>query len=80
MREELENRLEEIYDRQKEVVIGKRNVNCLSCSVEPENLLSQGQDGKVYKNSPSKERKANLLREQNLNSNRSKRQLLNMNW
>lgn len=33
--QEIEEKISLIYDRQKEVNIGKRNINCLSCSVEP---------------------------------------------
>ena len=33
--QDIEDRINELYDRQKEVMIGKRNVNCLSCSKEP---------------------------------------------
>ena len=33
--QEIEEKIALIYDRQKEVNIGKRNINCLSCSLEP---------------------------------------------
>ena len=50
--QEIEDRINELYDRQKEVIIGKRNVNCLSCSKEPKYGHVQGSDGKIYKGSP----------------------------
>jgi hypothetical protein len=37
-----------IYTRQQEVNIGKRNINCLSCSNEPVNTDIIGKHGKVY--------------------------------
>jgi len=38
-----------IYDRQKEVTIGKRNVNCLSCAKEPKSDNNIGKDGRIYR-------------------------------
>ena len=32
-----QEKLDNIYDRQAEVIIGKRNTNCLSCAEEPKN-------------------------------------------
>ena len=45
---QMEEKLNVIYDRQKEVAIGKRNINCLSCAAEPERRAVQGNDGQVY--------------------------------
>ena len=42
-------RLDEIYDRQKEVIIGKRNTNCLSCAKEPPQKHGYGNDGRIYR-------------------------------
>ena len=47
--EELKRRFLLIFDRQQEVNIGKRNVNCLSCSEQPNNAQFHGNDGKQYK-------------------------------
>jgi hypothetical protein len=44
-----------IHSRQQEVVIGKRNINCLSCHgglLEPEKSVVLGRNGRVYKGSP----------------------------
>ena len=53
---EIEEKIDYIYERQREVAIGKRNINCLSCSEEPDNVTLHGADGKVYRGS-SAERK-----------------------
>ena len=53
---EIEDKIDYIYERQREVAIGKRNINCLSCSEEPDNVTLHGADGKVYRGS-SAERK-----------------------
>ena len=45
-------KLHQVFDRQKEVVIGKRNINCLSCKEEPEKDTVPGFDGRVYKGNP----------------------------
>lgn len=45
-----QNQINSIYDRQKEVIIGKRNVNCLSCAKEPNNKHGSGRDGRIYQN------------------------------
>lgn len=48
-----------IYHRQQEVVIGKRNINCLSCNgglVEPEDTSAIGKNGRVYKGNASPKR------------------------
>ena len=43
-----QERLDLIYDRQAEVIVGKRNTNCLSCAEEPKNANLIGINGKVY--------------------------------
>ena len=51
----IEAKIDVIYDRQREVTIGKRNINCLSCAAEPEKTALQGRDGQVYRGvSPQK--------------------------
>ena len=35
---EIEDKIDYVYERQREVAIGKRNINCLSCSEEPDNV------------------------------------------
>jgi hypothetical protein len=47
--QELKRRFLLIFDRQNEVNIGKRNVNCLSCATQPLNEIFTANDGKVYK-------------------------------
>ena len=84
--QEIEDKINYIYDRQKEVVIGKRNVNCLSCAEEPENRTMQGTDGKIYRGtSPPineqdkimQKRSPRVLSEDKGNKNKH---LLNMKW
>ncbi|CDW76177.1 UNKNOWN [Stylonychia lemnae] len=43
-------KMDEIHQRQQEVLIGKRNVNCLSCAQDPSEKQMQGKDGKIYRN------------------------------
>jgi hypothetical protein len=50
--QQINDKIDVIYSRQQEVVIGKRNVNCLSCTggqTEPVTNVVTGTDGKVYK-------------------------------
>ena len=65
---EISARIDMIYSRQQEVVIGKRNINCLSCNgglVEPELTSITGKDGRVYKGkSPNRTRPTSLDREE----------------
>ena len=48
--DELKRRFLLIFDRQQEVNIGKRNVNCMSCSEVPKNDTFTASDGKYYLN------------------------------
>jgi hypothetical protein len=48
LKHDLQSQIDTIYMRQREVVIGKRNVNCLVCSEEPVNSAVIGKNGKVY--------------------------------
>ena len=53
--QQIEAKIDLIYDRQREVTIGKRNINCLSCAAEPEKRAVKGRDGQVYRGvSPQK--------------------------
>lgn len=45
MKHDIQSQIDSIYRRQKEVTIGKRNVNCLSCSEEPINTALVGAHG-----------------------------------
>ena len=49
MNDSVQGQIDAIYDRQKEVNIGLRNVNCLSCAIEPPKSTVHGQDGRLYK-------------------------------
>eukprot|EP00347_Sterkiella_histriomuscorum_P003679 403363358 len=42
--------IQDIHSRQQEVLIGKRNVNCLSCAQDPPETSIQGKDGIIYRN------------------------------
>lgn len=77
--QEIEDRINELYDRQKEVMIGKRNVNCLSCSKEPGYGQIQGSDGKIYKGSPPR---TNEKTERKVEENQQDKpkKLLAMKW
>ena len=80
---EIESKIDYIYDRQREVNIGKRNINCLSCSVEPEDRVVQGNDGKVYRGkSPLKTQEDQELERAKSkgSSDGKKARLLNLKW
>ena len=67
---EINDKIEAIYMRQQEVVIGKRNVNCLSCAggtLEPIPKEVKGTDGKVYRgiHSPNKTRGNSIEKDNN---------------
>ena len=68
-------KLDYIYERQKEVNIGKRNINCLSCSKEPSDQQMRGHDGRLYKG-PSRQNEEKLQH----NTVYKDKKLLNMNW
>ena len=83
---QIEEKINVIYDRQKEVTIGKRNINCLSCSVEPRRREVKGNDGQVYRGvSPDKTR-AEIMMESRAksggsgNSRKHSSKLLNLKW
>lgn len=57
--DELKRRFLVIFDRQQEVIIGKRNVNCLSCSEQPHNDFTVADDQKVYKGRPERAKTPN---------------------
>ena len=82
--QEIEEKISLIYDRQKEVNIGKRNINCLSCSVEPAQRDLKGKDGNVYKGTNSRSPSTGIAIEARTRSgSNEKRQgkgLLNLNW
>ena len=80
---EIEDKINYVYERQKEVNIGKRNINCLSCSEEPENRAARGTDGKVYRGkSPVKRDEDKMMeRAKSRGSSEGKKQrLLNLKW
>ena len=82
MRDDINNRIDQIYLRQQEVVIGKRNVNCLSCNggvTEPVNQNVKGQDGKVYRGT-SLDKTANNSPTRGENEESGKKQFLNLKW
>ena len=66
--------------------IGKRNIGCLSCSVEPERRAATGKDGKVYRGkSPIKREEDKMMERANSRGSsegkREKRKkLLAMKW
>ena len=78
----INDRIDRIYQRQQEVVIGKRNVNCLSCYgglIEPDQNATIGTDGKVYRGrvmSPSKSRSPSVDKSEKKYSST----LLNLKW
>ena len=49
MNDNVQTQIDTIYNRQKEVNIGIRNVNCLSCAIEPKKGHSHGSDGRLYR-------------------------------
>ena len=68
-----------VFDRQKEVSIGKRNINCLSCKQEPEKDHCAGTDGRIYRGKPRADQ--NQTDENGANSlTESNKKLLNMKW
>ena len=70
--EQIEEKIAVIYDRQKEVTIGKRNINCLSCSEEPARTALQGSDGRVYRAaSPVKTKEERMMEESRARSGSS---------
>ena len=83
---ELEEKIDYIYERQREVTIGKRNINCLSCSEEPENRAMPGTDGKVYRGKSPEKRAEDKMMERTRSRGSSEgkksktKQLLNMKW
>ena len=78
MNQGTQDQIDNIYTRQKEVLIGKRNVNCMSCSNEPNKGHGAGVDGRVYHG-------LIITKETSPNRNGSEdqaaaRKLLNMKW
>jgi hypothetical protein len=51
---DIHDKIDTIFARQQEVNLGKRNVNCLSCGLEPKNVELEGRDGQVYVGTHSK--------------------------
>ena len=84
--QQIEAKIDLIYDRQKEVTIGKRNTNCLSCAVEPARRAVQGRDGQVYRGlSPGKTRAEQVMesgaRASGSSDSRARAsKLLNLKW
>ena len=84
--QKIEAKIDVVYDRQREVTIGKRNINCLSCAVEPERRAVQGRDGQVYRGvSPQKTQEEQMMESRTRpgGSSESKirgSKLLNLKW
>lgn len=47
--ETLQVKIQQMEESSKEVLIGKRNVNCLSCAGEPKDTTGVGSDGRLYR-------------------------------
>jgi len=81
--EEIYAMIDVIYGRQKEVVIGKRNINCLSCAggtTEPEFNTVAGADGKIYRGTPARNRPASIPSNNGESTNDRNTTLLSMKW
>ena len=77
-----QNQINQIYDRQKEVLVGKRNVNCLSCAKEPGQKHGSGSDGRLYhgmqnKNKDGSPKKGGIDDD---SDKTAAKKLLNMKW
>lgn len=80
MNKNVESQIATIYNRQKEVNIGLRNVNCLSCAHEPEKNGYYGKDGRLYKGLLNKKPDTGSDDKNNEEQNEQSRRLLNMKW
>lgn len=79
MNDNVQGQIDAIYDRQKEVNIGLRNVNCLSCAIEPPKNHNHGNDGRLYKGLQTK-RVEEINAEEAEALNEQSKALLNMRW
>ena len=77
MNDNVQDQINTIYDRQKEVAIGVRNVNCLVCANEPKIDHQHGTDGRLYTGLLARD--DNQESQRGLEEGQTKR-LLNMRW
>lgn len=76
--EERDLQIKELFELSKEVHIGKRNINCLSCSKQPNLRPSTGMNGRIYHGSSlSAAKDKNTIEDEDATG---VKKLLNMKW